>query len=195
MTSSRFISACSFAVLRHKDQKRKAANRTTIPYVVHPLAVAQILCEIGINDEDVLIAAVLHDTLEDTKTTPEELRFKFGDRVLGIVQECTDDPTLDREAQRLMQVKSAPHKSYPAKLVKCADKTDNMRDLVRCPPGWETWKIRKYAEQGRAVVQALNSANELPQALISAFWNASQEVFDWCDEMDVRAAKETVKES
>lgn len=186
MTTTRFISACSFAVLKHKDQRRKAANRTYIPYIVHPLEVAQILSEIGITDEDVLISAILHDVLEDTKTSPDELRFKFGDRVLEIVKELTDDPSLNREGQRQMQILKAPTKSFQAKLVKCADKTSNMRDLIRCPPGWETWKTKKYAEHSRMVVDALNANRELPQVLVTLFWNASQEVIDWCDEMESR---------
>jgi len=189
MTSSRFIEACRFAALKHATQRRKAANRTVVPYVVHTLESAQILAECGVTDDDVLIASVLHDTLEDTDTKEDDLRFKFGDRVLSIVLEVTDDPSVEREAQKRVQVSAAPGKSYAAKLVKCADKTSNMRDLLRCPPGWTHDKVKVYASHAREVVAALNAKGELPPQLLALFWQASQDVLDWAAEHEFRAAR------
>ncbi len=189
MASPRFIEACRFAALKHAHMRRKAANRTVIPYVTHTLEAAQILAECGVADEDVLIAAVLHDSLEDTDAKEEDLRFKYGDRVLSIVKEVTDDPSMPRDAQKRAQVSSAPAKSYAAKLVKAADKTSNMRDLVRCPPGWSADRIREYALHGREVVAALNSKGELPPQLAALFWQASQDVLDWVAEQEFRASQ------
>lgn len=189
MTSSKFIEACRFAIIKHATQRRKAASASVVPYVVHTLEAAQILTECGIQDEEVLIAAVLHDTLEDTDTKPEDLKFKFGDRVLSIVQEVTDDPTVDRAAQKRVQVAAAAHKSYEARLVKCADKTSNMRDLVRLPPGWTMERTRAYALHAREVVAQLEKAGGLPQNLLGYFWQASTQVLDWVTEQEFRAIK------
>tara|TARA_Y100000816_G_scaffold186896_1_gene135830 strand:- start:86 stop:667 length:582 start_codon:yes stop_codon:yes gene_type:complete len=186
MTSPRFIDAVRFATLKHADQKRKAANAATVPYIVHPLEAAQILSECGISDEDILIAAVLHDILEDTDGTENDLRFKYGERVLGIVKEVTDDPALSRDEKKARQESEASGKSYAAKIVKAADKTSNMKDLVRCPPGWKISSVRGYTEHARRVVSALNAKGELPAQLASMFWNASQDVLSWCDEQDIR---------
>lgn len=189
MTSPRFIDAVRYATLKHATQTRKAANAAVVPYIVHPLEAAQILAECGVTDEDILIAAVLHDVLEDTDGTEEDIRFKFGERVLGIVQEVTDDPLLDRKEQKLRQETEADQKSYAAKLVKAADKTSNMKDLVRKPTGWPNTSVRGYTQQARRVVNALNHAGELPPQLAALFWQSSQDVLDWVDEQEVRAQK------
>lgn len=186
MTSPRFIDSVRYAALKHAKQRRKAANAKVVPYIVHPLEAAQILAEVGITDEDILIAAVLHDTLEDTDATEDDLRFKYGERVLSIVQEVTDDKELSKAKRKELQISQAAKKSYAAKLVKAADKTSNMKDCVRNPPGWSTEAMRGYAGHARMVVTALNSQGELPPSLVAMFWQASQEVLDWCDEQEVR---------
>lgn len=190
MTSPRFIEACRFAALKHGAQRRKAANRAIVPYVTHTLEAAQILAECGVSDEDILIAAVLHDTLEDTDTKENDLLFKFGNRILNIVKEVTDDPSMDRDAQKRAQVSTAPTKSYAAKLVKGADKTSNMRDLLRCPPPWSPADVEAYALHGREVIEALNSLGELPPQLTALFWQASQDVLDWVAEIKYRTASQ-----
>lgn len=186
MTSPRFIDAVRYATLKHATQTRKAANAAVVPYMVHPLEAAQILAEVGVTDEDILIAAVLHDVLEDTDGTEDDIRFKFGERVLGIVKEVTDDPELSKKKQKERQISEAPSKSYAAKLVKAADKTSNMKDLVRKPPGWRLESVAGYTNQARMVVAALNSKNELPPQLAAVFWEASQNVLDWVDEQRYR---------
>lgn len=77
---------------------------------------------------------MLHDTVEDTDTTVQELKDKFGDSVAGIVQEVTDDKSLPKLERKRQQVEHAPHCSPKAKLVKLADKLDNLRDLNSCSP-------------------------------------------------------------
>lgn len=186
MASPRFLDAVRYATLKHANQRRKAANSRVVPYMVHPLEAAQILAEVGVRDDDVLIAAVLHDILEDTDGTEEDILYKFGEKVLAIVKEVTDDPRLSKNEQKREQVRCASTKSYAAKLVKAADKTSNMRDLVRNPPGWKISSMRGYTAHAREVVLALNDENELPQALKTMFWNASQDVLDWCNEQEFR---------
>ncbi|RKZ95073.1 MAG: phosphohydrolase [Gammaproteobacteria bacterium] len=187
MTRSRFIDAVRYATLKHANQRRKAATAKVVPYIVHPLEAAQILVEAGITDEDILIAAVLHDTLEDTDATEDDIRFKYGERVLSIVKEVTDDKELPKKKRKELQVTNAPSKSYAAKLVKAADKTSNMKDLVRNPPGWSSESVRGYAGHARRVVTALSSMQgEIPPQLVAVFWQASQEVLDWCEEQEAR---------
>lgn len=190
MTSSRFIEACRFAALKHGTMRRKAATGLVVPYVTHPLEVAQILIECGVTDEDILIAAVLHDTLEDTDAKNEDILFKFGERVLSLVKEVTDDKNLSKEQQKLSQVTLAPTKSYGGKLLKAADKTSNNRDLRRLPPPKYTLQnFREYAHHSRDVVSALNAKGELPPQLLAIFWQASQEVLDWVAESEFRASQ------
>ena len=97
------LKALAFAAHKHRDQRRKDAEAS--PYINHPIALADVLVnEGGVTDVEVLCAALLHDTVEDTATTPQELAEAFGARVAGIVAEVTDDtklPKADRKSTRL----------------------------------------------------------------------------------------------
>src|SRR5688500_4024447 len=137
------LSAASFAAVRHTDQKRKGSRGE--PYINHPLEVANLLANVGgVDDYDVLIAAILHDTVEDTETTPEELAERFGKRVASIVAEVTDDKSLPKKRRKELQIEHAPHLSAEAKLVKLCDKISNIRDVVQNPPkDWDLKRRRK----------------------------------------------------
>jgi len=191
MTSVRMIEAIRYATLMHGTQKRKAANRMHVPYMVHPLEVTAILIENGVTDEDTLIAAVLHDVLEDCRdngANEEAIRNKFGEAVLGYVLENTDDKALDKNERKRLQVINAVHKSAPAALVKAADKTSNMRDIVRVPPGWPPHIIRAYVQNARDVVKAL-PAETCNAGIRAAFYQASQDALDAAAEMEANAKK------
>jgi guanosine-3',5'-bis(diphosphate) 3'-pyrophosphohydrolase len=192
MTSSRFLEGIKFATLKHGTMRRKAASHTVVPYMTHPIEVTQILVDVGVFDEDILLGGSLHDLLEDTDTTEEDILFKFGGRVLEIVKEVTDDKKMTREAQKLAQISAAHTKSYAAKLVKCADKISNNRDLIRYhPPKYTVQDFRDYANHSREVVAGLNANGEVPPQLLALFWKASQEVLDLASEMEFRAAQKT----
>lgn len=191
MTTTRFIEAVRYAILMHGTQKRKAANRTHVPYMVHPLEVVQILIDNGITDEDTLIAGILHDVLEDCRENgacEEAIRNKFGEAVLGYVLENTDDKNLDKNERKRLQVINAPHKSQAAALIKAADKTSNMRDIVRVPPGWSAHSIRAYVQNARDVVKAL-PADTCNPGIRSDFYQASQDALDAATEMEIRNEK------
>ncbi|CAJ1049890.1 guanosine-3'%2C5'-bis(diphosphate) 3'-pyrophosphohydrolase MESH1 [Xyrichtys novacula] len=127
------LETVNFAAEKHRNQRRKDPDKT--PYINHPIGVARILShEGGVTDIQVLQAALLHDTVEDTDTSPAELEEKFGSVVAGIVQEVTDDKSLPKQERKRQQVEHAPHCSHQAKLVKLADKLYNLRDLNRCTP-------------------------------------------------------------
>ncbi|KAE8278867.1 Guanosine-3',5'-bis(diphosphate) 3'-pyrophosphohydrolase MESH1 [Larimichthys crocea] len=148
-----------FAAEKHRQQRRKDAEQT--PYINHPVGVARILShEGGITDIEVLQAALLHDTVEDTDTTPAELEAKFGPIVARIVQEVTDDKSLPKQERKRQQVEHAPHCSHQAKLVKLADKLYNLRDLNRCTPvGWTAERVQEYFVWAREVVKGLRGTS------------------------------------
>ena len=106
MSNQLILKAARFAAHKHRNQRRKDEEKT--PYINHPISVAKIISEIGkIEAPEVLAAALLHDTLEDTKTTPEELIDNFGERVCNLVQEVTDDKTLPKLERKQRQIDHA----------------------------------------------------------------------------------------
>jgi guanosine-3',5'-bis(diphosphate) 3'-pyrophosphohydrolase len=155
----RILRAAAFAAHKHSGQRRKDAASS--PYINHPLALADVLAnEGGVADVDVLCAALLHDTIEDTKTSVAELQCEFGDRIAGIVFEVTDDKRLDKEVRKRLQVEHAAHASREARLVKLADKICNLRDLLRAPPAdWSAQRKREYFAWAGAVVDGLRGTH------------------------------------
>src|ERR1044071_10441566 len=130
---SKLLQAASFAAKKHRYQKRKGDDAE--PYVNHPLEVANLLANVGkVEDYDILIAAVLHDTVEDTATTREELTELFGEKVCRYVLEVTDDRTLPKPARKQLQIEHAPHLSVGAKTIKLGDKISNITDILNNPP-------------------------------------------------------------
>jgi guanosine-3',5'-bis(diphosphate) 3'-pyrophosphohydrolase len=128
---------------------------------------------------DVLQAAVLHDTVEDTDATPADIEAAFGARVAQIVAECTDDRGQSREARKEAQVQTAPHKSRAAKLVKLADKLYNLRDLVRSvPAGWDAARVQEYFVWARRVVDGCRGANAALEARLDELFDHGVFVHD-----------------
>src|SRR6185369_9806273 len=127
-TQAQLFDALAFAAQKHRDQRRRDAHAS--PYINHPIELARVLSvEAGVTDVTTLVAAVLHDTIEDTKTTYDELLARFGQAVA----EVTDDKALPKAERKRLQVVHAPHKSERAALVKLADKTCNLRDVADNP--------------------------------------------------------------
>ncbi|XP_059486921.1 guanosine-3',5'-bis(diphosphate) 3'-pyrophosphohydrolase MESH1 [Neocloeon triangulifer] len=156
------IRCAFFAAHKHSNQRRKNVDST--PYINHPLGVAFILTnEAGVTDLNVLQAAILHDTVEDTDTTFEEVESHFGAKVRSIVAEVTDDKTLAKQERKEAQVRNAPKKSYEAKLVKLADKLYNLRDLSSPngrPQDWDDERVREYYRWARRVVEGLKGTHQ-----------------------------------
>ncbi len=157
---TKLLQAASFAAQKHSFQKRKGDDAA--PYINHPLEVANLLANVGgVEDYDVLIAAVLHDTIEDTKTTPEEITELFGETVCGYVLEVTDDKNLPKAERKQLQIEHALHLSAGAKLIKLGDKISNITDVMNNPPaGWSKERRLEYIEWGEKVVNGLRGANE-----------------------------------
>ncbi|MDR3159058.1 MAG: HD domain-containing protein [Zoogloeaceae bacterium] len=151
--------ALAFAAEKHRNQRREDSGKT--PYINHPIALANVLVnEGGVTDTETLCAALLHDTLEDTETTEEELRRHFGAAIAHLVREVSDDKGLHWRERKRLQVERAPHISKPAQHIKLADKICNLRDLVASPPSaWPPERRREYCEWANAVVNAIRTAN------------------------------------
>ncbi len=154
-----FLRALDFAARKHRDHRRKDINAS--PYINHPIALANVLVnEAGIDDPDVLCAALLHDTIEDTDTTPEELTEVFGKVICDIVLEVTDDTALPKEVRKRLQVENAAGASEKARLVKLADKICNVRDISASPPvTWDVDRQQKYFDWAKEVVDRIRGTN------------------------------------
>nr|CAD7428638.1 unnamed protein product [Timema monikensis] len=158
--ASILIKCTNFAAIKHKIQRRKDPEKT--PYINHPVGVAYILTdEAGVTNIDVLQAALLHDTVEDTDTTFTEIEEIFGSKVRKLVEEVTDDKTKTKEERKSLQVVHARTSSPGAKLIKLADKLYNLRDLERATPeGWTKERVAEYFEWSRKVVSGLQGTNK-----------------------------------
>ncbi|SAK43974.1 metal dependent phosphohydrolase [Caballeronia calidae] len=156
---NQLIRAIAFAADKHRNQRRKDAEAS--PYINHPIALANVLAnEGGIDDERVLLAAVLHDTIEDTDTSRDELVQWFGEDVARIVDEVTDDKSLPKAERKRLQIEHAAHISRHAQLVKLADKICNLRDILAMPPsGWSEQRKREYFDWAKRVVDELRGAH------------------------------------
>lgn len=170
----RLIQAIAFAADRHRGQRRKDVDAT--PYINHPIELARVLVEEGrIMEQDLLIAAVLHDTIEDTDTTPMEIESAFGERVCRIVREVSDDKTLAKDVRKAEQIRKAPGKSREAKLVKLADKICNLRDLLASPPeDWSTQRRLEYVDWASSVVAGLRGTNTALEATFDEVADAAR---------------------
>jgi len=164
--------AAGYAAEHHRNQRRKGAEAR--PYINHPLQVAQMLADTaGVTDPEVLAAALLHDTVEDTDVTIEDLEEVFGQRIASFVAEVTDDKSLEKATRKRLQIEHAAHLSPEAALIKIADKTVNVLDVVIDPPAhWPYARVVAYLDWAEAVVGGLINPNE---ALLARFQEAIRE--------------------
>ena len=161
----RFLDAVLFAAQKHQSQVRKDEAHT--PYIIHPMGVALSLWEEGlVRDPDTLIAALLHDTLEDTDATYEELADRFGAEVAGIVLQLTNPPGLAAQESKAWQVEHAPSMCMQAKLIKLADRLYNIRDLKPAPIGWSEEKVEGYYHWGQKLLNVLKGSNPRLEELL-----------------------------
>jgi guanosine-3',5'-bis(diphosphate) 3'-pyrophosphohydrolase len=153
------IKALRFSADKHRYQRRKDPAKS--PYINHPIEVMQLLWDVGgVRESNVLLAALLHDTIEDTNTSPDEISNLFGQEVLSLVLEVTDDKTLPKADRKRLQIETASHKSVGAKLIKLADKSCNIRDMVGSPPeDWSLERRREYLLWTEKVVAELRGTN------------------------------------
>ncbi len=151
--------ALEFAARKHRDQRRKGEGAA--PYINHPIAVTAVVAGTGgVDDPVTLAAAVLHDTVEDTETTLEELESEFGVEVRDVVDEVTDDKDLAKAERKRLQIEHTPSASRRAKEIKLADKICNIRDLVHAPPGgWSLERKVEYLDWTEQVLAGCRGTN------------------------------------
>ena len=169
--TAQLLDALTFAAEKHRMQRRKDVDAS--PYINHPIALARVLCnEGGVTEVDVLCAALLHDTIEDTNTTAEDLRVRFGGIVASIVLEVTDDKTLKKQERKVLQVEHAPSLSRAAKLVKLADKICNLRDVASTPPAnWTLQRRQEYFDWAGQVVDGLRGTHSILESIFEVAYS------------------------
>ncbi len=157
--SGDLLRTVQFAAQKHRLQRRKDSQASA--YINHPIQVAVILWDLGgVRNRDVILAALLHDTVEDTDTTMAELTREFGQKIAAIVLEVTDDKSKPKPVRKLLQIEHAPFLSPEAKLVKLADKICNIRDVVEDPPAdWPDSRRMDYLDWAKAVVDGLRGVH------------------------------------
>ncbi|MCP5160834.1 MAG: HD domain-containing protein [Hahellaceae bacterium] len=164
------LKALAFAAHKHRDQRRKDAGAS--PYINHPIALADVLVNRGkIEDPLVICAALLHDTVEDTETTTDELQHEFGHAIASIVLEVTDDKRLPKAERKRLQIEHAPHMSDAAKLVKLADKICNLADISLTPPkDWDLPRKQAYFDWARQVVDGVRGIHPELEAIFDEIY-------------------------
>jgi guanosine-3',5'-bis(diphosphate) 3'-pyrophosphohydrolase len=173
LNPTHLLGAIAFAADKHRRQRRKDAEAS--PYINHPIAVANVLAAEGdVSDEATLLAAVLHDTVEDTQTTFLELEERFGPEVASLVRELTDDKSLEKSERKRLQIEHARDSSIRAKKVKIADKICNVRDITVSPPAnWPLQRRLEYLSWSEQVVAGCrNVSPKLDQAFDEALTHA-----------------------
>ena len=160
MTNTLILKAAHFAAEKHRDQRRKDENAS--PYINHPISVALAIAQIGgVDDPEILAAALLHDTLEDTDTSPEELEAEFGKKVCKYVLEVTDEKTLPKDERKKRQIEHAKKISKGAALIKLGDKISNVTDVLNNPPlDWDINRRKEYLDWAEKVVENCPQVNE-----------------------------------
>jgi len=167
----RIARAYDFAARKHAAQRRKGINAE--PYVNHLTEVADLLAEATSGaDADLVIAGILHDTLEDTDTEREHLVQHFGETVAALVAEVTDNKALPKAERKRLQIEHAAHASDRAKMIKLADKTSNLRSLASSPPAdWAYERIIEYLDWAHAVVAGCRGINRELEAHFDAAYD------------------------
>jgi len=150
----RIMQAADQAARWHKSQKRK--GEAAEPYMNHLLEVAALVAEASNGDPTCIIAALMHDAVEDQDVTLAQIRALYGEEIAAIVAEVTDDKALPKPMRKELQVTKAPHKSRAASILKLADKTSNVRAVVQTPPThWPLERKQAYVAWAKAVVAGL----------------------------------------
>jgi (p)ppGpp synthase/HD superfamily hydrolase len=165
-----FARALDFAARKHADQRRKGPQAE--PYLNHLAEVARLVADATDGADTVaVLAALLHDTLEDTDTTHADLEAHFGLEVASVVAEVTDDKSLPKAERKRRQVENAPGRSHRGRLVKLADKTSNLRSLAISPPvGWAYERRLEYFTWAKSVVDGIRGTSPFLESLFDQAW-------------------------
>jgi (p)ppGpp synthase/HD superfamily hydrolase len=172
-----FARALDFAARKHVHQRRKGESAE--PYINHLAEVARLLAAAteGGNGP-VIIAGLLHDTLEDTETSYDELAAVFGEEIASLVREVSDDKALPKAERKSRQIQHARHASAGAKMIKIADKTSNLHSIVNSPPrGWDLARKREYFGWARDVVDGCRGVSRYLEDEFDRAWRLGAKEF------------------
>jgi len=159
-----FDRALTFATEKHKGQTRFNSGE---PYINHPIAVAAIVKKYPHNNE-MLVAGYLHDTLEDTNTTYEEIEKEFGKKVADLVLELTNDEAqMNAKGKAEYLLDKMNRMSTEALIIKLADRLHNVSDFDTAKPKWRT----KYKLQTETILDGLKNLNATQQKLVKDIHN------------------------
>jgi len=170
------LKAAHFAATKHAAQRRKGVAGE--PYINHLLEVAALVTgALAEPDTNLIAAALLHDVIEDTSVTEEELAAEFGSDVAGLVAEVTDDKTLRKSERKRLQIVNAPHKSPRAQILKLADKISNLRAILSSPPpDWTVERKREYFDWAKQVIDGLTAPNQKLKQEFEALYRRKEEI-------------------
>ena len=160
MTHTLILKATHFAAQKHREQRRR--DEYASPYIIHPISVALAIAQIGrVDDPEILAASLLHDTLEDTKTEPEDLEAEFGRKVCEYVLDVSDDKTLPKDERKRRQIEHAKKISKGAALIKLGDKISNVTDVTNNPPAdWDVNRRKQYLDWAEKVIENCPKVND-----------------------------------
>lgn len=157
--------ALKFSAYKHRKQRRKGS--AGIPYINHPIEVTSMIIELLENPKyDLLAAALLHDTIEDTNTSAEEIEHAFGNRIMRLVMEVTDDKRISRVKRKQLQIDKARELTYEAKCIKIADKACNISDILYTRIKWSRQRKINYVKWANEVIGQIRDTNA---ELVGAF--------------------------
>ncbi|HEX7927645.1 MAG TPA: HD domain-containing protein [bacterium] len=172
--AARLLHAIRFAAEQHRDDRRKGA--ISAPYINHPITVAEQLAAVGLGDDtDLLISAVLHDVVEDTGATGEQLERMFGPEVAAVVLEVSDDKSLEKNERKRLVVETIGQKSRTARLVKLSDLIANVYDVIHHPPPWTRERKLTYLTWADSCAKAMRGTHpELERKLVDLIEDGRQ---------------------
>jgi len=171
-----FARALDFAARKHVHQRRKGESAE--PYINHLAEVARLLAVAPESTAAVTVAGLLHDTIEDTATSYDELAAEFGEEIASLVREVTDDKALPKEARKTQQEMHAHHASDGAKMIKIADKTSNLLSIIHSPPrGWDLARKKEYFDWAKRVVEGCRGVSGYLEEEFDRAWSAGAAEF------------------
>jgi (p)ppGpp synthase/HD superfamily hydrolase len=177
-TIAPLLKALKFAAEKHPRQRRKDSDAS--PYVDHLIDIAQILACVADVTDLTTLQAILHNSVEDTQTSLQELEEVFGQEVRLVIEEVTDDKPLPKPERKRLQIERAPHLSTAGKLIKIADKISNARDVIYFtyspPTQWSLQRRREYLNWTEGVVFGCRGCNEALEDLYDRTLAAGRQI-------------------
>ena len=155
---SNIFEALEFTAVKHQYLRRGGYD--LLPYINHLIKVANLIQQVGLGENtNLMLVAVLHDVVEDTETTPEEIVEKFGPEVGTAVSELSDDMALSYDERKKRQVQNAKDLSDLARVIRIADKICNIRDIMEYPLDWSLEKKLRYVKNSIEIVDQIKGTN------------------------------------